>query len=139
MNLSDKLNTALFGTVVGLAGIVNFLDMIHSFKQDFLPPLSSYVGNANESFAYPGAVCIIAEILCKEVPRLKAITKYAPAVTYVSMAVYNVLGETVLEVIPNNTIDPKDIPAALISCLAGYLLFKRVQKKSHYSTRSLLT
>ncbi|MEI7718816.1 MAG: hypothetical protein WCI72_03025 [archaeon] len=123
MELSDKLKA----TVYGLAGVVNVADAIHIIKEDFLPPLSSYVGNANESFGWPAIICIATEAVGKKFPKLKSVTNYTPEVAYGAMALYNILGETVFDIIPLNVKDPLDIPTALISCLAGYFLYKSIQ------------
>lgn len=95
--------------------------------------LTPYLGNFPESFAVPALAgvagdCLEAYGARKGSAALEIGGKYLPEISAVGISAYFALGETVLPAILPGTADPCDIPAVLISALAGYAVARLGRK-----------
>ena len=103
------------------------------------PEITPYVGNFPECFAIPAVSGFVGDYIShqgqkRNSPTLQKIGEYFPEITTTAISTYFVLGETVLPQILPGSADPKDIPAVLLSALAGYALAK-IGRKSRLSER----
>jgi hypothetical protein len=91
--------------------------------------LTLYVGNLPEGFVLPAISGFIGDCIESQGQKrsnrlLQNIGKYFPEISTSLMISYITLGETVLPQIYPGTADIKDVPAVIISALAGYTLAK---------------
>jgi len=97
------------------------------------PNITPYVGNFPESFAIPAISGFIGDYIELQGQRrgskiLQKIGRYLPEITTTALATYFSLGETLLPQILPGSADIRDVPAVLISALAGYALAKLGRK-----------
>lgn len=103
-----------------------------------LPMITPYLGDFPETFVISAISGIFANYLedlgkNKKSILIEKIGKYLPEITTYSITTYFTLGETILPQILPGTPDIKDIPAVLISSLAGYTISKITQQNNIYS------
>lgn len=96
------------------------------FNNDYITP---YVGNFPESFAIPAVSGLVGDYLefkgrANGSKLLEEIGRLFPEITTTTISTYFALGETLLPQILPGTADVRDVPAVLISALAGYTLAK---------------
>ncbi len=95
--------------------------------------LTPYVGNFPECFAIPLVSGVVGDYIEEKGKSsgnrlVEKVGKYFPEVSTGALSTYFILGETILPQMLPGTADVKDLPAVLVSALAGYTLAKLGQK-----------
>lgn len=101
--------------------------------------ITPYVGNFPESFAFPAISGFVGDYIQNRGKRignkvLQKIGQYFPEISATVISVYFTLGETVFPYILPGSADIRDVPAVLISVLAGYALAK-IGRKSGFNDK----
>ena len=101
------------------------------------PNITPYVGNFPESFAIPAISGFVGDYIKYQGQKkgskiLQKIGKYFPEISATTISAYFTLGETILPQILPGSADISDVPAVLISALAGYTLAK-IGRKSGFN------
>lgn len=130
IGLEDKLvipalAVAVTGTTFHTIKLVN---------REFFPPITEYIGDFSSIFgltALSGYAAIELDGLgvTHNLPILRKIADYLPKIVGGALATYALLGESVMDIIPRNTKDPMDIPAALLAACSGYVIGKYFYRK----------
>lgn len=109
-------------------------------KEPFIYDLNitPYLGNFPESFGVPAMSGLLGDLIKaygedKQNNVITKIGKYFPEISTSTIITYFTLGETILPQILPGTADIKDVPAVLISALAGYTIAKITQKNNFYT------
>jgi len=128
MGLENKLNKLMVPAMaVGLGGLT--FHMIKLSDREFFPPITEHIGD----FALVCTPTIISGFIAVELdkvgkkynlPVLRKIADYLPEAVGGALATYTTLGESVMDMIPDNTVDPLDIPAVLLGAGSGYIMSK---------------
>ena len=95
--------------------------------------LTPYIGNFPECFAIPSVSGLVGGYIEERGKSngnkfTERVGRYFPEVSTGALSTYFILGETILPQILPGIADVKDVPAVLISALAGYTLAKLGQK-----------
>ena len=101
--------------------------------------ITPYVGNFPESFAIPAIAGFVGDYIEHQGQKrrnkiLQKIGQCFPEISATAVSTYFILGETIIPQILPGSADIKDIPAVLISALAGYTLAK-IGRKSRFNNK----
>jgi len=104
--------------------------------------ITPYVGNSPESFVIPAISGFVGDYIeyqgqKRESKLLQRIGQYFPEISATAISTYFTLGETILPQILPGSADIKDVPAVLVSALAGYIL-ARTGRKSGFNEKVYL-
>lgn len=128
MSIEDKLE----GPALGIACMGWLLTGLKLLNKDIFPPITHHIGNFNLTWvpiASSGLIGGGIERIGKkyDLDFLMKIGRYLPEIVASGFSIYSVLGE-MYNIIPNNTKDPWDIPAALIGAGSGYVIANLFRK-----------
>ena len=101
--------------------------------------ITPHVGNFPESFAIPAVSGFAGDYIeylgqKRGSKTLRMIGQYFPEISATAISTYFTLGETILPQILPGSADVRDVPAVLISALAGYALAK-IGRKSRFKDK----
>jgi len=123
-NLEEKLTPPAH--VVCLTGAA--LNLLKIYDREFFPPISHHIGDFPLVITPIYLTGIIASGITnlgkKRNNTILQKARYLPEIIATTIATYFVLGESVCNIIPGNTMDPKDIPAVLIGAASSYIIAK---------------
>ena len=138
MTLENKL--VIPAGVVGTIGLtfhgIKFLD------GGFFPAITEHIGDFSLLFSptmFSGHVAVGLDKLGERynLPILRKIADYFPEVVGGALAIYATLGESIMDIIPGNTKDLLDIPAALLATGSGYVFAKCFYKNFKKDLKNL--
>ena len=134
MTLENKLVTSAM--VVGTIGLT--FHGIKFLNRGFFPAITEHIGDFSLLFAptiLSGCVAVKLDKLGERynLPILRKIADYLPEVVGGGLAIYATLGESIMDIIPGNTKDLLDIPAALLAIGSSYILTKGFYKEHQNS------
>ena len=91
--------------------------------------ITPYVGDFPESFFIPAISGLVGDFIIYQGQKrdnkyLQKIGQYFPEISTTIVGAYFTLGETILPQILPGTADVKDVPAVIISSVAGYVISK---------------
>ena len=134
MTLEDILaKPALAVTALAVIGVGDTFQIIKLINRHFYPPITEHIGDFTgvAMFALLSGGAAWGLDVLQEKYHLRVLGKianYLPEILTGLLVTYVTLGETVIDIIPGNTKDPLDIPAALVAATAGYVIAKRFHK-----------
>jgi len=101
--------------------------------------ITPYVGNFPESFAIPAISGFVGDYIEYQGQKrgskvLQKIGQYFPEISATAISAYFILGETILPQILPGSADIRDVPAVLVSALAGCALAK-IGRKSGFNEK----
>ncbi len=118
MNLEEK--TAIPASVIWSSGVA--LHSLSLADRKLLPEgISEHIGNFN-LISIPIIAVGMLSVMQRKI-------KYIPEMFAAAFTAYTVAGESMYDILPSNTMDPKDIPATLVGAASAYAIVKYVQKK----------
>ncbi|MFA6461238.1 MAG: hypothetical protein WCV90_03140 [Candidatus Woesearchaeota archaeon] len=104
--------------------------------------ITPHMGNFPECFVIPAVSGFVGDYLSyqgsiRNNPFLQRVGQYFPEISALAISTYFTLGETLLPQILPGVADIKDVPAVLLSTLAGYVLAK-IGRESGFNHKASL-